>query len=320
MSSADIHDRLFKATFKDKELAAAEFRALLPKALVDMLDFDNMVIEESMFVDDDLKSRHCDLLYRIPLVAGGEAFIWLLFEHQSKNHKFMGLKFLGYMVPIWEGWAKNNKDAKALPIIIPLVLQHDPRGWKTPTRFSELYQAPAELIDALRPFILDFEYLIDDLTTAEDQALIDRPGPPAMPLTLLTLKARADIQPRHYKLLIQAFTALAAAGKDEIVRAILRYSALAATDGEPIAATAAAEADEEYRRIAMSYAEQLRSEGKAEGKAEGRKATVVSLLRLKFGTAGPEAIERINKGSDEDLDRWTKRILTAATLEEFFED
>ncbi len=323
MSSADIHDRLFKATFKDKELAAAEFRALLPKALVDMLDFDNMVIEESMFVDDDLKSRQCDILYRIPLFAGGEAFIWLLFEHQSRNQKFMGLKFLGYMVAIWERWRKDHKDAEALPIIIPLVLQHDPAGWKAPTKFSDLYQGPAALVEALRPFIVDFEYIIDDLTKAQDQELIDRPGPPAMPVTLLTLKARADIEPRHYNLLTRAFTALAAAGKDEIVRAILRYSALAAKDGEPIAVTAAADADEGYRRIAMSYAEQLRREGnvqaKAEGKAEGRKAVMVSQIGLKFGAPGPATIERINKGSEEDLDRWTERILTATGLEEFFQ-
>lgn len=320
MSNADIHDRLFKATFKDKEVAAAEFRALLPKALVDMLDFDNMVIEESMFVDDDLKSRQCDILYRIPLFAGGEAFIWLLFEHQSTNQKFMGLKFLGYMVRIWERWRKDHKGAKDLPIIIPLVLQHDPAGWKAPARFADLYQGPSTLVEALRPFILDFEYIIDDLAQAQDQELIDRPGPPAMPLTLLSLKARADIEPRHYQLLTQAFSALAAAGKDEIAHAILRYSALAAEDGEPIAAKAAAQADEDYRRVAMSYAEQLRAEGKAEGKAEGRRATVLSLVTLKFDAPDPETVRRINHGSDQDLDRWTKRVLTAATLEEFFGD
>ncbi len=324
MSSADIHDRLFKATFSDKELAEAEFRALLPKVVSESLNFDKMVIEESLLVDDDLKQRQCDILYKIPLLAGGIAFIWLLFEHQSTNQRFMGLRFLGYMVRIWERWVKAHKDARHLPIIIPLVLQHDPTGWKASTTFADLYQAPPDLLQALKPFVVDFQYIIDDLTKAEDQELIERPGPPAMPVTLLSLKARADIEPRHFSLLTQAFTALSKAGKDEIVRAILRYSALAATDGEPIAAQAAALADEEYRRIVMSYAEQLRREGNAEaeakGKAEGRKATVLSLVELKFASPDPKTTERIQNGSDEDLDRWTKRILTAATLEQFFDD
>ncbi len=68
----------------------------------------------------------------------------------------------------------------------------------------------------------------------------------------------------------------------------------------------------------MSTAERLRNEGKVLGKAEGKADTLRRLLARRFGQV-PEAIaRRIEAGALEDLDRWTDRILDAASIDDVF--
>ncbi len=117
------HDALFKYVFLDKEVAADQFRALLPKKVVSRLDLENMSLDDSLFVDEKLESGQSDLLYRVPLKAGGHAFIWVLFEHQSNSDRFMALRVLEYMVSAWKKWRSSHPKATHLPIILPLVLQ-----------------------------------------------------------------------------------------------------------------------------------------------------------------------------------------------------
>jgi hypothetical protein len=67
--------------------------------------------------------------------------------------------------------------------------------------------------------------------------------------------------------------------------------------------------------VIMTIAEQLR----AEGRAEGGQAVLLRLLSLKFGEIPGALKERVTQASEQDLDRWTERILTAASLEDVFE-
>jgi hypothetical protein len=61
-----------------------------------------------------------------------------------------------------------------------------------------------------------------------------------------------------------------------------------------------------------------KAEGKAEGRAEGRAATLLRLMQRRFGRVPAALARRVHKGSDEDLDRWTDRLLEAKTLTDVF--
>jgi predicted transposase YdaD len=65
------HDALFKWTFSQPELAAAELRAVLPPALVARLDLERLVLAEGSFVDRDLQGSHADRLFSGSCVRGG---------------------------------------------------------------------------------------------------------------------------------------------------------------------------------------------------------------------------------------------------------
>ena len=61
-----------------------------------------------------------------------------------------------------------------------------------------------------------------------------------------------------------------------------------------------------------------RAEGRVEGRVEGRAELLVKQLRLKFGELGPETVARVRAGSEQELDRWAERILTAGSLADVF--
>ncbi|WP_280397163.1 DUF4351 domain-containing protein [Nocardia carnea] len=72
----------------------------------------------------------------------------------------------------------------------------------------------------------------------------------------------------------------------------------------------------------MTAAERLRSagwaEGRAEGRVEGETRMLLRLLAAEFGVLPAETVERVRSADTEELEVWTLRMLTAATIDEVF--
>jgi hypothetical protein len=75
--STTPHDALFKHTFSQPQHAIELFRSLLPAAVVQHIDFDTLRGEPASFIDDKLRARFSDLLFRVRL-AGQPAYLYLL--------------------------------------------------------------------------------------------------------------------------------------------------------------------------------------------------------------------------------------------------
>lgn len=71
-------------------------------------------------------------------------------------------------------------------------------------------------------------------------------------------------------------------------------------------------------QAAVTIAEQMRREGEARGRFEGRVQVLTKQLTLKFGAIGAEQLALIGAATDEDLDRYVERVLTADTLAAVF--
>ena len=78
------HDALFKAYFSDPQTAASEFRAVLPAALAEKVDWESLALESGSGVDDLLSQYHTDLLFTATL-GDSEALFYLVFEHQRSE-------------------------------------------------------------------------------------------------------------------------------------------------------------------------------------------------------------------------------------------
>ena len=66
----------------------AEKMFLAEARLSARLDWSSLELEPSSFVDEQLRGRQADLLFKVDC-AGHAAFLYLLFEHQSTSDAFM---------------------------------------------------------------------------------------------------------------------------------------------------------------------------------------------------------------------------------------
>ena len=124
--SSNPHDLLFKAVYSRLEHARGTLRAIVPAALAEALNWQTLAIRSGNFVDPVMKARFTDLLYAVAWHDGGEALVYLLFEHQSTlpTDGPMVHKLFRYQGRIWDDWRKDHPKAKTLPMIIPIVMYH----------------------------------------------------------------------------------------------------------------------------------------------------------------------------------------------------
>ncbi len=160
------HDKLFKNTWSNLEAAHSFLSHYLPEKVLKFIDLNTLEISKDSFVEKELKEYFSDILYKIDL-DGESGYIYLLFEHKSHVDKLAHLQLLGYLHKIWELDQKQKRKA-SLPVIVPLLLYHGPRKWKSPTRFSALFHGPG---DALAEYIPDFEYILYDLSRYSDEEI-----------------------------------------------------------------------------------------------------------------------------------------------------
>lgn len=216
------HDTLFHLAFGDPEVARAELLAMLPAEVCAQLDVARMRQVPSRTVSRRLKSQYTDVMYEVPLLGGGALFLWFLLEHQSTSQPLMAFRFLRYEVHRWSVYlrSKAGRARGRLPMVVPVLLLHDPRGRRPPARLSDLYDAPPELVEALRPLLPDFTFLVDDLMARSEADLAQRSASAAYTLTLWLLRARGEVPEAHEEVYRRLFERLAAEGQVEVGQAM----------------------------------------------------------------------------------------------------
>ncbi|MEW6747083.1 MAG: Rpn family recombination-promoting nuclease/putative transposase [Planctomycetota bacterium] len=325
--SPDPHDRLTKATFSDPAHAAGELRSVLPREVVESLDFDTLTQYRGEWHDKLLAKRQSDLLFSIQGRGGGQALIYVVVEHKSTLDPMAPLQLLGYMVRLWEAWLAQNPTARQLPAILPVVLAHDLREWRSPRRFGELFGATGEPAGPLAPFLPDFYFFLDDLAAQPDQVLRKREMTPPGKLTLLALRnmrGERDL----FDLLWDWLGLLREASKGspagEVLSELICYilEVRPETDVSQVERFIAMNVDKSISEPFVSIADHLRAEGRSEGHSagllEGKRLLLVQLMTTRFGALPPEFSRRIQTGGHAELDRWAQRILSASSLADVF--
>jgi flagellar biosynthesis/type III secretory pathway protein FliH len=89
-----------------------------------------------------------------------------------------------------------------------------------------------------------------------------------------------------------------------------------------VAASAGPEAEEvavnALEKWLAEGAKKARKEGRDEGRDEGRREMLLKQLAAKFGPLPDSATARVQKASAAEVEAWTLRVLTAASLAEVF--
>jgi predicted transposase YdaD len=326
--SRNAHDHLIRQTLSQVEHAEGELRTMLPAAIAGAIDFTTLALAPGDFVDDALLDARSDLLFTARL--GGEpAFLYLLLEHQSTVDALMPFRVLRYMIKIWERWLADNKGAKKLPVIVPIVLHHSEKGWTAATELSELLNLEPELLAALGPHVPRLSFILDDLSAQSDDALQSR---------VMTALARCVLWllrdgRRSEEEILRAFDAWRSV-LEQVVRApngvralavLLRYI-LEASDirADELQRKVLALLGEKAKDAMTTAADRIREEGEQrgeqKGRLEGERRVLLRQLTARFGELPAAVLARVNAADLDQLERWADRVLAEKTLDAVLAD
>jgi predicted transposase/invertase (TIGR01784 family) len=326
------HDALVKAVFGKAEHARNMLRAAVPAAMAEALNWSTLALCPGSFVDLSLKEQHTDLLYSASWRDGGEVLAYFLFEHLSappKKASLLAYRLLRYQVRIWEDWHAKHPDAKSLPMIIPIVMYHGVTPWSEPRLFDAVLDIPDSVRPAVAPYLVQFAYLLNDLSTISDDELRDGALTALGKLATICLKhARTRVD--FLKILVRwmdvAREVTRAPHGLKALEQVLCYILRVNDDVKPEALQALLEREigPETKEAIVTAGQQLREEGRQEGRQEGqdeRREIFRLLVRQRFGAAVSTDIEqRISSAPIQQIDRWFKRVISAATLTDLFAD
>ena len=100
-----------------------------------------------------------------------------------------------------------------------------------------------------------------------------------------------------------------------VFRYILEITELELAEGERILVEAM---PEPVKEDVVTMADQLRAQGRQEGRLEGERRLVLRQLRKRFGALTPEQEQRVTQGTEQQLEVWADRVLSASSLDEVF--
>lgn len=341
------HDAFFKRVAADPAVAADIIRPLLDPAVAAAIDWDSLEPYPAEFTDDDGNTTRADIVYRARF-HGQEGFVLILLEHQSTPDPMMPWRALVYMVGIWRRWRETNKGANHLPPIVPVVIYNGRHPWGAPVDFSALFsEVPPAIIDALRPHLLDFRLLVDDLARADDEQIEASHQLALALVALLALKHGHGEQPDETFIRLARHIPAArsvpenAALLDMMMRYLYRKEEKT-PDLDAVLPRVGPDAAEFVmgfiQRLEEKGREEGRAEGREEGRAEGREegraegreegreegrdeaetSLLVTVLRSKFGAVPNEIVERIQQATSPQRRQWTTEVFAARSLEELF--
>lgn len=188
----------------------------------------------------------------------------------------------------------------------------------------DLYDAPADVIDDLRPFLPDFRFILDDLAPLDDAALRAR-ALSALPALVLWsfrhVRRGRDVMPVLRQVLDLMRRVVRAPHGTEALATLLRYiMEVSESSEEHLQELFEAAQLPEASEALMTAAEKLIRRGREEGHRNGQCDMLIKLLSRRFGTLPEHVQAQIRSANEAQLERWAERILTAPTLDAVLDD
>lgn len=319
------HDHFFRFVFSKPLHARSLLRRLLPSEVARRLAWPTVRVEPGTYVDSRLAATASDVLLSIRLRGSSKrALVYLLFDHQSTRDDLMPLRMLGYAFQAWSDYlARADAIPGYLPPLVPILLYQGRRPWRSARHLSELHDLPGAPPSGVPAFIelrmILHELHADPLPPQELTVLV------RAALGLMKLVSSGEMELEHAALVARWFIEVRRAHGRDAALAFINYFFHTGPDTRMIDAVVE-ELPKAMRAPVMTIAQQLearghqqgRLEGQLEGQREGQATLILRLLSQRFGKLPLRVIRRVRGGTLGDLDRWSERLLGAATLEEVF--
>lgn len=336
------HDAFFKAVFVNPDNAGGALRAMVPSAIAEALDWSTLASTDGSFVDEALRPRITDLLFTARWRSGDDALVYVLYEHQSSVDESMAFRLLRYLVRIWERWRNERRtvaETHALPLIVPVVIYHGSRPWTAPTSLRDSISVPSALQPLLAPHVIDFTYILEDLSQIPDDELHERKMSALAEVAMLCFK---HVRSAHdFMARVRSWRDLlrhvqAAPNGREAIGYVIHYIMLAnsslrsSSEGwAPFLDFIEHDLGPQTKEIAVTIAESLIEQGMQQGLQQGMQQglqkgrleqALLATLHKRFGEQADAERARVEQASIAQLERWLERSIDAPTLADALRD
>ncbi|MGI9214721.1 MAG: Rpn family recombination-promoting nuclease/putative transposase, partial [Gammaproteobacteria bacterium] len=92
------HDKLFKISLSNVEIAKDFFKIHLPQSILDQIDLDNLIYCNNSYLEQDLEEKFSDVVYYSKNNSGQNSYLYILLEHQSTPDRLIPLRILKYQI------------------------------------------------------------------------------------------------------------------------------------------------------------------------------------------------------------------------------
>ncbi len=292
------HDRFFRRTFGDVELAAEFLKEYLPPAIRETLDLSTLHKSDTILVDEELAQHQSDTLYEVALADGSErVYVYILIEHKSYPDKWVLLQLLRYMLKLWQ--QEVDSGAKQLRPILPILIYHGEVVWPYGAQFADYFAAGA----LWGSYLPNFTAVVKDFSASSNEEIR---GLLRLQAVLLALRRILDRNlPDHFESFIGTIFRISEDEHGLRLLELILYYFTVATDKispETLQETLALQ-DPQGEKVMQTIAEVFRAEGHKEGRKEGReegreenaRQSVYDILENRFGRV-PEPVEDMLEG------------------------
>ncbi|MBY0379767.1 MAG: Rpn family recombination-promoting nuclease/putative transposase [Burkholderiales bacterium] len=296
------HDELSKSFLTDIESAKSFLKLHLDPKVVKKCDLNTLYIEPNSYIDNELREKYSDIVYKLDLKNKTSCiYVYVLVEHQSSAERLMPLRILKYQIEIIQTHIAQYKTEENLPLVVPLVFYN---GDKSP------YPYAIDILDlfADKKLVADIglgRFNLVDLTVTSEYEILKHKQLALLEMCLKHINAR-----NFNNVIDHILNAFIVAHKNKIDKKLFDSSisylmnAKEYDELKPLF-TQLIDNFNEYEGDIMTYAEQLRLEGKKEGKNETKMELVQEMLK-----AGAEIsfIEKVSHLSKKEIEKIKKTM------------
>ena len=153
---AFAHDRRYKRIFSNPYFLQKLLESFVRESFIRNLDFSTLKRVDKSFINSDFQEKESDLIFTIQFKKK-TIYIFLLLEFQSTVDKMMTVRFLRYIMELYESFRKIPETG-LFPAVFPVLLYSGDSLWTAKEEVSSL-------IDILMDIIKD-----EDLSVVKELA------------------------------------------------------------------------------------------------------------------------------------------------------
>ena len=132
------HDRRYKRIFSHPYFIQKLLESFVNESFIKDLDFSTLKRVEKSFINADFNEKESDLIFTIQF-KGKTIYIFLLLEFQSTVDKFMPVRFLRYIMELYESFRNIPKNGR-FPAVFPILLYSGDAKWTAKDEISILIE------------------------------------------------------------------------------------------------------------------------------------------------------------------------------------